>query len=47
MLISQVDCWGNFVFATAENVVFVYLLDEQDRENNDLPLEKINLPCEV
>ncbi len=37
-LISAVDCWSNFVFATAERDVIVYLLDEDDRENNDIPL---------
>ena len=46
-LISAVDCWSNFVFATTARDVIVYLLDEEDRENNDIPMEKIIMTNEV
>ena len=35
------------MFATAARDVIVYLLDEEDRENNDIPMEKIIMTNEV
>ena len=46
-LITQVDCWSNLVFATTDNTVIIYLLDEEDRENNDIPLEKIVMESQI
>lgn len=46
-LISAVDCWSNFVFAAIACDIIVYLLDEEDRENSDIPLEKIIMTNEV
>jgi hypothetical protein len=46
-LISGIDCWSNFVIATTGRNVIVYLLDEEDREEADLPMEKIIMPNEV
>lgn len=46
-LITGVDCWSNFVFATTGDTVIVYLLDEEERDNNDIPMEKIKLESYV
>jgi hypothetical protein len=46
-LISAVDCWSNFVFAATGCNVIVYLLDEDERDNNDIPMEKIVMTNEV
>lgn len=35
------------MIATTGRDVIVYLLDEEDRENNDLPMDKIIMPNEV
>ena len=41
------DCWNHLVFATTGRDVIVYLLDEEERDNNDIPLQKIIMPSEV
>ncbi len=45
--ISGVDCWNNFVFATAGMNIVVFLLDETDHESSDLCIRKIFLPVTI